>query len=677
MNILIIDGEKIAYHINFLEMIKLFYLQNNKDNIYNYYILLLNIRLYSIYSQFETIEKIDKLRSLKDEIIQYFTKKVVEGKVVVEEKVDEVKVVVEGEKVDEVKVDEVKVDEKVEGVVEGVVDEKVEVKVVVEEKVEGDKEVEGKVEGVVEGEKKVEGEKLTIMIEEIQKQIKAEAETIKTDSHILPGFNEISKFDNSLTMFILLEILSNFVYNKADPFSVIFNEVDLFPYSNVFITYNTKFDITQDIYKLNTKSKYSLYYLYDQNKDYYNIFSMFLYKYYKFKNFPKVFIIPYTSHLLLKTNIDPTHIIDIKSIKGEDNKIEILQQIKHISSQLTSTELILDEKTKLNNIIEVILIIYKDINKDKDINKESIICALYSIIYSKNYNKIFIPTTTYPILIIDGSNLSYNIDLLKMIKQFIMNNTSALSELSKSSALIILNVRLYDKIMTLLTNARRKLSETQKKLQNAIKNSDKIYFTSKKITQKKEISELEKLYEPLYEPLKNEILDLKDKIIKENKSSLFNFANSINFESEILFDKRIYAHQITSILLQEILPLFLYSFLPKETIIHITMNCDSLEPRLDLKKNEYENFFVHDSSCEYITDNESDDFIAVFLYMLFLTNNKEVYLWTYDNYLWYKEQFPTIIQIEQIPNSFTLHYTTLKPYERKTPEHIIYRSPPP
>jgi hypothetical protein len=680
-DILIIDGGKFSYHINFLEKIKLFYLENNKDNIYNYYILLLNIRLYSIYSQSKTI---DKLRSLKDEIIQYFTiKKEEEERKKGEEKVEvkEVEIKVEGgvEGGEGGEGEEGKEEkEKVEGGVE-----------VKEVKEEGVKVEEVKEEGVKEGEVKVEGVKkkkrknvkihsnaikspeminkitteeltITTMIEEIQKQIDAESETIKTDSHILSGFDEISKFDNSLTMFILLEILSNFVYNTdtdSDSFSLVFNDIDQNKKLKVFITYNAS-DFSENICTLNQASKYKLYYLYDQNKYYYSKFSMFLYKYYDFKKF-KVFIIP------------STHLIDI------------LPQIKHIPSLLTSAQLILDESTNLNKIIEAILIIFKNKNINKNINEKSIVCALYSIIYSENYKKILIPITEYPILIIDGSNLSYNIDLLKMIKQFI-NNTSALSKLSKSSALIILNVRLYDKITTLLTNALQKLSGIKKKLEKLekLKKLKKLsnseitsieHFTYKKMIQENEIFELEELCKPL----KQEISQLKTEFTKDTKSSLLPFVNSINFESNILFDKRIYLHQITSILLQEILPLFLYSFLPIGTIIHITINCDSLQPRLDLKKNKYENFFVHDSSCEYITDNESDDFIAVFLYMLFLTNNKEVYLWTYDNYLWYKEQFPTIIQIEQIPNSFTLHYTTLKLNERKTPEHIIYKPPPP
>ena len=702
-DILIIDGGKFSYHINFLEKIKLFYLENNKDNIYNYYILLLNIRLYSIYSQSKTI---DKLRSLKDEIIQYFTIKKEEEE---ERKKGEEEERKKGE--EERKKGEVEGGEGEEGK-----EEKVEGGVEVKEVEEGVKEVEVKEEGVKEGEVKVEGVKvegvkkkkrknvkihsnankssemidkitteeltITTMIEEIQKQIDAESETIKTDSHILPGFDEISKFDNSLTMFILLEILSNFVYNTdtdSDSFSLVFNDIDQNKNKKlkVFITYNAS-DFSENICTLNQASKYKLYYLYDQNKYYYSKFSMFLYKYYDFKKF-KVFIIPSTHSIDILPQIKhiPSLLTSTQLILDESttHSIDILPQIKHIPSLLTSAQLILDESTNLNKIIEAILIIFKNINKN--INEKSIVCALYSIIYSENYKKILIPITEYPILIIDGSNLSYNIDLLKMIKQFI-NNTSALSKLSKSSALIILNVRLYDKITTLLTNARQKLSGIKKKLEKLKKlsNSDITsieHFTYKKMIQENEIFELEELCKPL----KQEISQLKTEFTKDTKSSLLPFVNSINFESNILFDKRIYLHQITSILLQEILPLFLYSFLPIGTIIHITINCDSLQPRLDLKKNKYENFFVHDSSCEYITDNESDDFIAVFLYMLFLTNNKEVYLWTYDNYLWYKEQFPTIIQIEQIPNSFKLQYTTLKPYERKTPEHIIYRSPLP
>ena len=702
-NILIIDGEKFSYHINFLEMIKLFFLENNKDNIYNYYILLLNIRLYSIYSQFKTI---DKLRSLKDEIIQYFTIKKEEEE---EERKEEEREKVEREGGNEVEreggVEEggVKVEEvegEVKEVEEGGVKE-------VEEKVEGGvkEKVEGGVKeggvkegGVKEGEvKEVEGgvkkkkkknvkinssagkspemiikikkEELiiTIMIEEIQKQI--DAETIKTDSHILPWFDKISKFDNSLTMFILLEILSNFVYNKANRFSLFFDSIDQTKRSKVFITYNSP-DFLENICTLNTISNYKLYYLYNQNKYYYSKFSMFLYKYYDFKKF-KVFIIPSTTH-----------------------SIDILQQIKHIpslltSAQLTSAQSILDKSTDLNKIIEAILIIFKNINKD--INKESIVCALYSIIYSKNYNKIFIPTTTFPILIIDGSNLSYNIDLLKMIKQFIINNTSEFSELSKLNALIILNVRLYSKIMHLLSNTRQKLIEIEteltklsnpkKYLNRPITDSESKNikdYTEQKIIQEKELSKLEELYKIEYEPLIEEIKTLRSKVLSNGLNALFNFAKEIkiNETSKILeFNKKEHKHLITSILVDEILPLFLYSFLPIETHIHITMNCANHVQKIFLTK--YENFFVHDSICEYIKSNESDDFIVVFLYMLFLTNNKDVYLWTYDNYLWYKEQFPNIIQIEQIPNSFKLHYTTLKPNQHKIPEHIIYKPQPP
>ena len=255
------------------------------------------------------------------------------------------------------------------------------------------------------------------------------------------------------------------------------------------------------------------------------------------------------------------------------------------------------------------------------ITLESVKCGL-TFINSKinSSNPIPYKEFTRTKLIIDGMNLSFNSDLLEII---LFNNEQ--QNFLTDDDIIVINFRL---MAIYFTKKRNKTKQDH---------PDIIIFIRKMIELEKMLFNKKKL---INNRKKDVILNLINNHIKKlvKPSEQNPLQNNIDLIKKTVGAGYEFSEYIVSI----ILPKFIESlnkFIKTDIFINKniegTLSIDFNIPKTD---NYYyfcnQRCFENGSLNRCTTYNETDDFIAIYLYNYFKDKINDVFLWTYDNYDW-------------------------------------------